>query len=505
MKVIHCGKCDAIIGASERVCPACGEDIKFAKCPDCGNVVFVDSDKCSLCGSSIVKEGEPGKYAKPKKAVKEPKKEKITRKKGLSSTAKRNVITSVAALGVVAALTAGIVALYPTIDKALTNSSAHKEDKKIISAADKYSEALIDRRAKDLSQYVNASNQKEYREEVSNFFDFEKMYGKETAKVYDAIADSIEYTIDEDSIDSDKNSADISVVFTIKDYESLMADSENLVSADAFISALESADTTTISMTYTMDKKGGDWLLSNSDQIINKVYGFTKSDLYFINHLTADCIAYGTWFYAVDYSAGIYYNTEYINLDLTLNSYGDDCDIYTYYTVEYNGDLVFTSVAGDYLDLFYGEAQGAILTNGCVPAGAYKFSLYEAQTNELLYEDECTVEIKDVTDDYTLTWWYNEGFEGDVAYYEDTTYIDCDLVSNFAFGGYYTVEKDGKLVYTSDVSNSASIYAFYSKDNSDVDVELTKDGYLAEGEYTISFYKEDGTLIASSYCNVYTT
>ena len=64
---------------------------------------------------------------------------------------------------------------------------------------------------------------------------------------------------------------------------------------------------------------------------------------------------------------------------------------------------------------------------------------------------------------------------------------------------YYTVQRDGTLVYTSDTEPGS--YEGYYRASYD-GAATTADGDLVAGEYTITWFSPDGTQIAQDSCTV---
>ncbi|MCQ2516048.1 MAG: hypothetical protein MJ094_04215 [Saccharofermentans sp.] len=94
------------------------------------------------------------------------------------------------------------------------------------------------------------------------------------------------------------------------------------------------------------------------------------------------------------------------------------------------------------------------------------------------------------------SWW---GADSDDTY-ADASYIDFWATYDYSMIDdevefYFTVEHDGVLVYTSDVTYSCDCY-FYASDYTGEDV-------LPEGSYTVTLYLADGTLVDSGSTYVY--
>ena len=100
------------------------------------------------------------------------------------------------------------------------------------------------------------------------------------------------------------------------------------------------------------------------------------------------------------------------------------------------------------------------------------------------------------------TWYYYTSRDGDSIIYNNTDKIDMDISLADGFSGqpvYYEVSFNGSKVYTSE-TDSTSREGYYR--SSYDGARVTTAGHLEPGEYTITFYAENGTMIASESCTV---
>jgi len=101
-----------------------------------------------------------------------------------------------------------------------------------------------------------------------------------------AIADTITYRVEEDSIEIEKNTASIRVEFSIVDFESATA--ELTGSPDKFIDAVKSCtDTTDYLVTLELVKSDKTWLVdAESIKALEGLYSFINYEFHFFNKIT---------------------------------------------------------------------------------------------------------------------------------------------------------------------------------------------------------------------------
>ena len=89
---------------------------------------------------------------------------------------------------------------------------------------------------------------------------------------------------------------------------------------------------------------------------------------------------------------------------------------------------------------------------------------------------------------------------GEGAVYTDTDSIEFDLsfdTSRYDYSDvYYSVTIGGDVVFTSAPGTFTGIYG------EEQGAEFDFSGYIAQGDYTISFFGANGTLICSDTCTV---
>ena len=215
--------------------------------------------------------------------------------------------------------------------------------------------------------------------------------------------------------------------------------------------------------------------------------------------------------YADSRTNGITYeDTSTIDLDIwfTAGNSGMDC----YYEVYYDNNLIYTSAteASSREGYFRTSYDGAVVdADDNLAAGTYTITFYDANGTRLA-SDRCTVTggaAVSTTSPLTpadvagFHWYFASGSDDD-ARYNNVEQIDCDLSFVTGRSGlrcYYTVQRDGTLVYTSDTA--AGSYEGYYRASYD-GAETNADGNLIGGTYTITWFSSDNTQIAQSSCTV---
>ena len=131
-----------------------------------------------------------------------------------------------------------------------------KSKDEVLEAADAYAKELA---ACNIGKLAKLSDEdfEKVQEEWEGKLTFSEgdLYTADTATVLNAIADTISYEIDEESVEATKKSGEgsIDVTFTIADYADLV-DDDSITDADAFAGAVADAETTEISVTLEFER-----------------------------------------------------------------------------------------------------------------------------------------------------------------------------------------------------------------------------------------------------------
>ncbi|MBO4425748.1 MAG: hypothetical protein J5776_01960 [Clostridiales bacterium] len=149
-----------------------------------------------------------------------------------------------------------------------------KED--IIAAADAFAQALISRDAEEIAKLSAAGAGSDAEDLYDKLFDTSDRTDNEAAFI-EAVADTLTYKIDEDSVDAERDEAEVDVVFVMVDYEDALGGG-TYGSIDEAVEALEACTKTRkVTVTFEFVSEGGEWLISNAeDDDYTDIFDFYK-------------------------------------------------------------------------------------------------------------------------------------------------------------------------------------------------------------------------------------
>ena len=388
----------------------------------------------------------------------------------------------------------------------------------IVENADSYASALIDMSAKSLRK-ASVDDDDDFFADLSD--DFDEWTSGDDGEVFEAIKDKITYEVDEDSyqLGKKKDEASIDVVFSIVDWESLEDDEDIYEDIDTYLDGIEDCeDMEEVVVTFEFELDGDDWLIANFEEICDDFYGSFNGASAPVDY--SAMVDRTNWYYSTSEDNGviIYNNTDKIDLDIYLANGFEGSEVY--YTIKYNGNLVYTSETSSssregYFRTSFDEAT--VTDDGHLAPGEYTITFFAANGTQIA-EGTCTVTESDVTAGDTgdtspalevydrarverLKWYYADDRTNGITY-DDTTYIDLDIWfkgSNSGMECYYEVLYNGTKIYTSETASSSREGYFRS---SYVGASTDANGNLAAGEYTIIFYDAQGVKLASDKCTV---
>ena len=419
-------------------------------------------------------------------------------------------ITKIFSLTVAAAITASCAScsMIPGM-----GSSAKTED--IVDAADAFASALVKCDAGKIIKLTNEEKNSDTAEDLEVLFGNED-YTDEQIAIADAVADTIEYEIDEESVKIDKDEASVDVTFTMADYEAVLEG--EFSDADEAVAAISDCDDTAeVEVTFEFALEDDEWLISNlGDKAYGKLYGFYGLDVSFMPDLAA----------LVDYS-DIYadYNYVYLSVVFTENvsdyiddmtfdvfldgellygdqtPYGDGdyiwCDITvdgplesgTYTVTCYYGDTV---IASDYIDV---DNSGSTVISG---------DPTDAEGDVYL----CEMEFGEYLEEFLVDSGYDIDFEGqltvwlELTLYDDGTYkIAPDLVNFEANLEEYMTNNmtDENLIAFSGYSSMAEVEEYADSNEISVDTlkELIIDSMVSSSIANVAEESDQGTYLVS--------
>lgn len=419
-------------------------------------------------------------------------------------------ITKIFSLTVAAAITASCAScsLIPGM-----GSSAKTED--IVDAADSFASALVKCDAGKIIKLTNEEKDSDAAEDLEVLFGNED-YTDEQIAIADAVADTIEYEIDEDSVKIDKDEASVDVTFTMADYEAVLEG--EFSDADEAVAAISDCDDTAeVEVTFEFALEDDEWLISNlGDKAYSKLYGFYGLDVSFMPDLAA----------LVDY-ADIYadYNYVYLSVVFTENvsDYIDDMT----FDVFLDGELLY----GDQTPYGDGDYIWCDLTvDGPLESGTYTVTCYYGDTviaSDYIDVDNsgstvisgdptdaegdvylCEMEFGEYLEEFLVDSGYDIDFEGqltvwlELTLYDDGTYkIAPDLVNFEANLEEYMTNNmtDENLIAFSGYSSMAEVEEYADSNEISVDTlkELIIDSMVSSSIANVAEESDQGTYLVS--------
>ena len=306
-----------------------------------------------------------------------------------------------------------------------------KSKDEVLDAAESYAKELAACNIGKLAKLSDDDFEKVQEEwEGKLTFSEGELYSADTATALSAIADTISYEIDEESVETTKKSGEgsVDVTFTIADYSDLM-DDDSITDADAFADAVADADTTEISVSLEFERTDdGDWLGSNYEKVFGDLYAFTDEEFSFsipvADAITSDSLHWYWLDSGSDDSNPVYTNTDEIDGELQIDTtLLEDYDVIyeLTYTVERDGQLIYSGTGYDAWihDSYLTDADLDPDTGYFLP-GTYTITFSDPDGN-VLVSDTCTVilDAEPVASEPQST---GETFADYVGYVEYQTY-----------------------------------------------------------------------------------
>lgn len=191
-----------------------------------------------------------------------------------------------------------------------------------------------------------------------------------------AIASTIKYELDEADVEFGKNDTATSlVVFTMVDYEKVLAD-EDLKDIDSMKSAIESSSKKkTYKVTLELVQEDDEWLVTeDSLKNLDKLYAFLDYEVKVTPADFSELIDHTSWFLSDNDK---YENATKIELDVWFT---DNPGVNVYYTVEKDGQEVYRSDVQSFstslYEASYDASKNAEMTGDYIAAGSYTISVF---------------------------------------------------------------------------------------------------------------------------------
>ena len=389
-----------------------------------------------------------------------------------------------------------------------------KDDDAVLAVAEDYAEAVVKIKPADIvSLLVDPDD--DLQESIELFVETEG-YSDDYAAICDAIAGTLAYEIDEESVESSKKNgeASVDITFSIADYQAAYDEvSENGGDLDAFIAAIGDADKTEFNQTIEFSLEDDEWLVDDSGaEKVQELYQFYLDAFDFT--FTAPLIEYvdsTEWYYSDN---GVYTDYSQIELDIITTDEGSEVPFEFTYEYYRDGALVFTSDVctdqGHWIEAYYGpyyDTAAATNAEGNLVAGEYRCVIYDLAGN-VLADETCTVEeggssvviptgggdMEEIWANGINDYWYS---------YSDGT--------GYAMGEGEYDTSESVIEYTCEVEDTANLayypvyYEVYYAASGDMDdAEFVYSATITPSEYTNGYfyefqYVENGGLDAGSY------
>ncbi len=388
------------------------------------------------------------------------------------------------------------------------------DDEAVLEAADNYASLVAKVKVRKIAEAMADGNRRDIEALVSGE---DRDIPDNWSDIVSAIADSISYEIDEDSVESSKKNreASVNITYTLVDHAGLFETvTEEGGTVDDFIEALGDDDSDTVEIYQTIDLvyEDGTWLVDDGRlKALSEVYDFYSAalDYEFVTPLV-DYVDHTEWYYSED---DVYVNFNQIELDIISTFEGNTVEFEFTYEYYRDGNLIYTSDIcsdqGYYIEAYYGpryDSSAEVDEEGNLIAGEYRCVIYDLAGN-VLADSTCTVETMEYvegTDAIEDVEWYFS----DNGVYVNESQIELDIITTsigaeFVWNFYYEYYIDGELVFTSEECHDQGhwIEAYYGPQYVD-NAELNDDGYLIPGQYRCIIYDMDGNVLADDTCQV---
>ena len=270
----------------------------------------------------------------------------------------------------------------------LASCKANPEE--VTAAADTYAKCvqyLDSERILENTETVEDTKAADFKEKLT-FAD--KDYDQ--ARVKDAIAKSITYTVNSETMEVGRDTATINVLFSRKNYDVIFNDIRGL--SDKYLEALNSGiDMITYTVTINFKKQEDGRWLAEADTIdkLNDLYAFLDCKFEFIPD-TPDLYDSSSWLFT---KGSTYENTKCIELDVWFK---DNPNQEFYYVVSKDGTELYKSTPEVTTDIFFRATfdkslGGKTTSAGFLNQGKYNIKVY--RTDGYLTADETCVVIVD--------------------------------------------------------------------------------------------------------------
>ncbi len=417
-------------------------------------------------------------------------------------------ITKIFSLTVAAAITASCASC------SLLPGAGGAKEEDIVDAADAFAKVLVSCDASKIATYTNEEKDSSAVEDLETILDSED-YTDEQIAIAEAVADTIEYEIDEESVKIDKDEASVDVTFTMADYEAVLEG--EFSDADEAVAAISDCDDTAeVEVTFEFALEDDEWLISNlGDKAYGKLYSF-----YGVEAVFGPDFEITTSFIDQDSYGETIAMTVVFSEDISEYTDGFDFDVYL------DGELAYEdhdapTIQGEYINCILWDSSG-------LASGIYTFTLNyngeELVSESLELENTnsgsgvdpdiqgdvylCEMEFGEYLEEILVDSGYDIDFEGqltiwlELTLYDDGTYkIAPDLVNFEANLDEYMTNNmtDENLIAFSGASSMAEVEEYADSNEISVDTlkEMIIDSMVSSSIANVAEESDQGTYLVS--------
>ncbi|MBO7425944.1 MAG: hypothetical protein J6U23_09710 [Clostridiales bacterium] len=326
-------------------------------------------------------------------------------------------------------------------------------------------------------------------------------YDKDEKNIFGAVLDSMEYEVDEDSVDGDEDGAEVTVTFTMADYKNIIKNGE-FYDADEMVDAIEDGDETTdVEVKLELENDDDDWKVSNASKALKSVC--TWSDFEYIDYITEPVIdtepsTTETTTEATTTSSSGSFDGDYVGA-MTGDYYWYDCgnkhkndskyDFPNAGMVELDVIIDPSAVDGDWSDDIVYE----VYIDGDYVCWAYVYTLEEDGEGLVI----CSISAKDFPDYVDGKGYFgNHDFEFRLFDEKDNLIETYTCTTSYKDFGYNIVEEE---FGDSDQVSNIYFVDWYSAEPEYLEFNIFIQDYGTDMDFDYNFYDADGnTLITDS-------
>ncbi|MCR5615053.1 MAG: hypothetical protein K6F45_02695 [Saccharofermentans sp.] len=387
--------------------------------------------------------------------------------------------------------------------------------KEIVEAADTFASTLLKQDAGKIIKLTNEDEDSDSAAALEIIFD-ESMYSDDQNEFNKAVADTISYEVDEDSVEVDKEEASVDVTFTMVDYEKALKDDYSDI--DEVVDLIKDCeDTKDVKVTFEFEKDDDEWILSNlDDKGFGKLFDYMTYELDLTPDLASIIDTTSCWSSSYAILSEVYFTETITDYDIVFDVYCDGALIATDQPATYYDTYIYCDYyEPDYNDLPAGDYSIV------VKCGGAEITTMETTVEEYSEPQPTDDGLEDLVD-YTYVYdgqgelgdilvavdWYLDdgnnnytvnmgGIEYDMYFTDDLTYDDVVGITFNIYDEDGETVAEGLTVYGSNISYGTNESGYYY-----VYLSFGSEDGLDAGTYYIEVFNPDGSTLYTDYCTV---